>query len=184
MPFITEELWQHLADRREGESIMYAPTPAAGVASAEALEPVEAAKEIVNSVRNIRASKGISPRQALTLNIVGSWPEERDAVIMKLAGVEAINRGCPSDPAAASFMAGSTEVCIPLTDAVDTEAELARLRKDLAYYEGFRDSVMRKLGNERFVAKAPEAVVAAERRKLADAEAKIDTLTKSIAALS
>ena len=183
MPFITEELWQHLADRREGESIMYAPTPAAGHTDAEALATVEAAKEIVNGVRNIRASKGISPRQALTLNVVGTWPAERDAVICKLAGVEAINHNAESDPAAASFMAGAIEVCVPLTDAVDTEAELARLRKDLDYYKGFRESVMKKLSNERFVGKAPAAVVEGERRKLADADAKIETLTRSIEAL-
>ena len=183
MPFITEELWQHLADRREGESIMYAPTPAAGHTDAEALATVEAAKEIVNGVRNIRASKGISPRQALTLNVVGTWPAERDAVICKLAGVEAINHNAESDPAAASFMAGAIEVCVPLTDAVDTEAELARLHKDLDYYKGFRESVMKKLSNERFVGKAPAAVVEGERRKLADADAKIETLTRSIEAL-
>lgn len=184
MPFITEELWQHLAERREGESIMYAPTPAAGAVDAEAMAAVEESKEIVNGVRNVRASKGISPRQALTLNIVGSWPASRDAVIAKLAGVDTINHNRPSDPAAASFMAGSIEVCIPLTDAVDTEAELARLKKDLDYFTGFRNSVMKKLSNERFVAKAPEAVVEGERRKLADAEAKIATLTRSIEALS
>ena len=135
-------------------------------------------------MRNIRASKGISPRQALTLNVVGSWPVERDAVIAKLAGVDAINHNAASDPAAASFMAGSTEVCVPLTDAVDTEAELARLRKDLDYYTGFRASVMKKLSNERFVANAPAAVVDGERRKLADADAKIETLTRSIEALA
>ncbi|MCI9042493.1 MAG: valine--tRNA ligase [Muribaculaceae bacterium] len=184
MPFITEELWQHLTERREGESIMYAPTPQAGAVDESALLTVEAAKEIVNGVRNIRASKGISPRQALTLNVVGSWPVERDAVIAKLAGVDAINHNAASDPAAASFMAGSTEVCVPLTDAVDTEAELARLRKDLDYYTGFRASVMKKLSNERFVANAPAAVVDGERRKLADADAKIETLTRSIEALA
>ncbi len=184
MPFITEELWQHLTERREGESIMYAPTPQAGAVDESALLTVEAAKEIVNGVRNIRASKGISPRQALTLNVVGSWPVERDAVIVKLAGVDAINHNAASDPAAASFMAGSTEVCVPLTDAVDTEAELARLRKDLDYYTGFRASVMKKLSNERFVANAPAAVVDGERRKLADADAKIETLTRSIEALA
>lgn len=184
MPFITEELWQHLTDRREGESIMYAPTPAAGEVDTVALGIVEGAKEIVNGVRNVRASKGISPKQLLTLNVVGTWPAEQDAVIAKLAGVGAINHNQPSDPAAASFMAGAVEVCVPLTDAVDTEAELGRLRKDLEYYQGFRESVLKKLGNERFVSKAPAAVVDGERRKLADAEAKIETLSRSIEALS
>lgn len=184
MPFITEELWQHLTERREGESIMYAPTPAAGEVDTVALGIVEGAKEIVNGVRNVRASKGISPKQLLTLNVVGTWPAEQDAVIAKLAGVGAINHNQPSDPAAASFMAGAVEVCVPLTDAVDTEAELGRLRKDLEYYQGFRESVLKKLGNERFVSKAPAAVVDGERRKLADAEAKIETLTRSIEALS
>jgi len=184
MPFITEELWQHLTERREGESIMYAPTPAAGEVDTVALGIVEGAKEIVNGVRNVRASKGISPKQLLTLNVVGTWPAEQDAVIAKLAGVGAINHNQPSDPAAASFMAGAVEVCVPLTDAVDTEAELGRLRKDLEYYQGFRESVLKKLGNERFVSKAPAAVVDGERRKLADAEAKIETLSRSIEALS
>ena len=184
MPFITEELWQHLTERREGESIMYAPTPAAGEVDTVALGIVEGAKEIVNGVRNVRASKGISPKQLLVLNVVGTWPVEQDAVIAKLAGVGEINHNQPSDPAAASFMAGAVEVCVPLTDAVDTEAELGRLRKDLEYYQGFRESVLKKLGNERFVSKAPAAVVDGERRKLADAEAKIETLTRSIEALS
>ncbi|MCM1029686.1 MAG: valine--tRNA ligase [Pseudoflavonifractor sp.] len=183
MPFITEELWQHLADRREGESIMYASTPAATTPSEADMAIVEEAKEIVNGVRNVRASKGLSPRLGLTLNVVGSWPKERDAVIKKLAGVDEINHNMESDPAAASFMVGSTEVCIPLGGAIDTEAELARLTKDLDYYKGFRQSVMKKLSNERFVAKAPESVVSAERQKLADAEAKIETLSRSIEAL-
>ena len=184
MPFITEELWQHIADRREGESIMYAPTPEGGVVNHEILDMVEHTKEVVNGCRNVRASKNIPNKEAMIINVIGSWDVRQDSLIGKLANVTAINHNAEKDAAAATFMVGTTEVNVPLMANIDVDAELAKLRKDLDYYEGFRNSVMKKLGNERFVANAPATVVEGERRKLADAETKIASLSAAIVALT
>lgn len=183
MPFITEELWQHIAERREGESIMYAPTPAAGEVDEEVLKSMEHLKEVVNGVRNVRAVKNIPNKESLTVNVIGEWDKAEDAAIMKLANVGEVNHNAEKDPAAATFMVGRTEVNVPLLSSIDVEAEIAKLQKDKEYYEGFKASVMKKLSNERFVANAPAAVVEGERRKLADAEAKIENLAAAIAAL-
>ncbi len=183
MPFITEELWQHLSERRDGESIMYAAIPKGAPACAATLAEMERAKEIVNGVRGVRASKNISPREALELNVVGEEPLEVAAVVKKLANLSAYNRVEAKDPAAASFLVGTTEYNIPLTGNIDIEAETARLTKELDYLKGFLASVMKKLGNERFVGNAPAAVVEAERHKQADAEAKIATIEATLKAL-
>lgn len=183
MPFITEELWQHIAERREGESIMYAPTPTAGEVDAALLHIMEQVKEAVNGIRNVRAEKNIPNKETLVLNIIGTWSKERDAVITKLGNLESINHNAEKDPTAATFMVGTTEINIPLANNIDIEAELAKLQKDLDYYTGFKSSVEKKLNNERFVANAPAAVVDGERKKLADADAKIANLTQAIAAL-
>lgn len=183
MPFITEELWQHIAQRREGESIMYAPTPEASAIDADIITLMDHAKEVVNGIRNVRALKNIPNKEALTVNVIGSWDKAQDAVICKLANAEAVNHNAEKDPAAATFIVGVTEVNVPLTGSIDVEAELAKLRKDLEYMEGFKASVMKKLSNERFVNNAPAAVVEGERRKLADAEAKIENISNAIKAL-
>lgn len=184
MPFITEELWQHLTERAEGESIMYAPTPQVTIPDEEVLAMIEHAKEVVNGVRNVRAEKNIPNKQTLVINVLGTWNTREDSVIAKLTNASTINHSATKDPAAAAFMVGTTEVNIPLADNIDVEAELARLNKDLEYYRGFKASVEKKLSNERFVANAPAQVVDAERRKLADADAKIENLTQAFAALS
>ncbi len=145
---------------------------------------MEHVKEVVNGLRNVRAVKNIPNKDTLTVNVIGTWDKAEDAVIMKLANASAINHNAEKDPAAATFMVGTTEVNVPLSDNIDVEAELAKLRRDLDYYQGFRTSVMKKLSNERFVANAPAAVVDGERRKLADADAKIANLTAAIEALS
>jgi len=184
MPFITEELWQHIAQRHPGESIMYAPTPEAGSVDSDILELIQHAQDVVNGVRNVRAVKNIPNKESLTVNILGSWNPAQDAVIRKLANVKEINHNASKDAAAASFIVGVTEINVPLADNIDKDAELAKLRKDLDYYEGFKASVLKKLSNERFVNKAPSNVVDAERKKLEDAEAKIQNLNNAIAALS
>ncbi len=184
MPFITEELWQHLEDRKDGESIMYAPMPHAGEINKTILDNMEIAKEIVNGVRGVRASKQISPREALTLNVISTEFKVPDTdVVKKLANLEAINNVDSSDPAAALFMVGTTEYNVPLTQSIDVEAERARIEKDINYYEGFLASVLKKLSNERFVSNAPAAVVDGERRKQADAEARLKTLRANLEAL-
>ena len=184
MPFITEELWQHLAERTDGESIMYAETPKASEINENILMMMEHAKEVVNGLRNVRAVKNIPNKDTLTVNVIGSWDQAEDCIIKKLANVSNVNHNAEKDPAAATFMVGTTEVNVPLSENIDIEAELAKLRKDLDYYQGFRSSVMKKLSNERFVANAPAAVVEGERNKLADADTKIANLTAAIDALT
>lgn len=184
MPFITEELWQHIAERRDGESIMYAPTPKAMEIDVEVLAMIEHAKEVVNGLRNVRAVKNIPNKDTIKVNVIGSWDKSQDVVIAKLTNAVAINHNAEKDPSAATFMVGTTEINVPLADNIDVEAELAKLRKDLDYYQGFRTSVMKKLGNERFVTNAPAAVVESERHKLSDAETKIANLTAAIETLT
>ncbi len=184
MPFITEELWQHIDARADGESIMYAPTPAAGTVDSEILGMMEHVKEVSAGLRNVRAVKNIPNKDEITVNIIGTWPAEEDCLIKKLCNTGAINHNAEKDSAAATFMVGATEVNVPLVGNIDVEAELVKLRKELDYYTGFRNSVMKKLSNERFVSNAPAAVVDAERKKQADAEAKIAGLEAAIAALS
>lgn len=183
MPFITEELWQHISQRRPGESIMYASTPEAGPIDEEILALVQHAQEVVNGVRNVRAVKNIPNKEPLTVNVLGSWDTAQDSIICKLANIKAVNHNAEKDAAAATFIVGITEVNIPLTDSIDKEAELQKLKKDLTYYEGFKASVLKKLSNERFVNNAPAPVVEAERKKLSDAEAKIENITNAITAL-
>lgn len=183
MPFITEELWQHLQERKPGDSIMYAQLPVAGEVNAATLEAMAHAKEVIVGVRGVRAAKNISPREALVLNVIGAWDDALDAVVKKLGNLSEINPGAEKDAAAATFMVGTTEFNVPLTNNIDVDAELARLNKELDYYRGFLASVMKKLGNERFVNNAPESVVAAERNKQKDAESKIATIEASIKAL-
>lgn len=184
MPFITEELWQNLAERREGESIMYAAEPRGQEPDAGILEKMETVKAIVNGVRGVRAKRNIAPKEALELHVVGDqttpWPE----LIGKLGNVSAIANVGEADATAAKFIAGTTTYEVPLADMIDTEAERAKLAKEIDYLKGFKASIEKKLSNERFVAKAPAAVVEGERKKLADAEAKIARLTDSLQALS
>lgn len=182
MPFITEELWQHLSERREGESIMYALMPAAQETDDRVLADMEIAKEIVNGVRGVRASRNIPNRDKLTLNVVNSGIPDKE-VIVRLAGLDSIGNVTEKDPAAASFMVGTTEFNVPLSNNIDVEAEIAKLTKELDYLEGFKASVNKKLMNERFVNNAPAAVVEGERKKLADAETKIASITATLAAL-
>ena len=182
MPFISEELWQHLAERRDGESIMYASMPVAGEIVPAILADMETVKEVVNGVRGVRASRNIPNRDRLTLNVINA-DIPGSPVIIRLAGLDEIVKVSEKDPAAASFMVGTTEFNVPLSNNIDVEAEIAKLTKELEYLEGFKASVNKKLSNERFVSNAPAAVVEGERKKLADAETKIAALTASIAAL-
>ncbi len=182
MPFITEELWQHLGDRREGESIMYASMPAAGEIDTDLLATMETAKEIVNGVRGVRAQRNIPNREALSLHAIGS-EIPLSPVVAKLALLGETATVSEKDPAAASFLVGTTEFNVPLLSSIDVEAEKAKLEKDIKYYEGFKTSVEKKLSNERFVSNAPAAVVEAERKKLADAETKLAALRANLEAL-
>ena len=184
MPFITEELWQHIDERKDGESIMYAPiNQAPAEADTDLLKAMDEAKSIISGVRNVRLSKNIPQKQPMNLMIVGKWTNPFKSIVEKLGGLESITDADAKDPAAASFMVGTTEYCVPLEGAINVEEEIKKLQAELDYAIGFLKSVEKKLSNERFVTNAPEAVVAAERKKQADAQSKIKTLEESIAAL-
>ncbi|MBR1543777.1 MAG: valine--tRNA ligase [Muribaculaceae bacterium] len=183
MPFITEELWQHISERADGESIMYAQIPEAGGTDAELLRQMEDLKGIVSGVRNIRTAKNIANKEALTLQVVGKMSNQLGDILSKVANVSEISEVESKDPTAASFLVGTTEYAVPLQGSINVEEEIAKLQKELDYYRGFLASVEKKLSNERFVANAPAAVVDGERKKKADAESKIATLTESIEAL-
>ena len=186
MPFITEELWQHLAERRDGESIMYATLPETGSADSDVLSLMEHAKNVVNGVRGVRAKKQIAPKQPLELRVINAiLTADETEVIKKLANISSIASVAEKDAAAAPFMVDSMEFEVPMSaESVDVEAELAKLTKDLAYEQGFLASVEKKLANERFVSGAPAAVVDAERRKQSSCQARIAALEASIKALT
>ena len=183
MPFITEELWQHLYERKEGESIMYARMPEAHPVDDTIIDRFETTKQIVAGVRTIRLQKGIANKEPLTLQIIGAHDHANDCILTKMTNLEAIEAIDEKDPAAASFRVHATEYAIPLGNNIDVEAELKKLEGELQHAQGFLKTVMGKLNNERFVQNAPEAVVALERKKKADAEEKIKSLEESIATL-
>ena len=186
MPFITEELWQHLYDRKDGESIMRdkLDIPAPSAADDELATQIEHVKQIVAGVRNVRSSKNIAPKEQLELQVVGQHAfESFNAVIMKMANLSAIQSVSEKDTTASAFMVGTYEYAVPLGSLIDVDAEIQKMQAQLQHLEGFLQGVLKKLSNERFVANAPEAVVAMERKKQSDAEEKIAALKESIAAL-
>ena len=186
MPFITEELWQHLADRKEGESIMVSPQQIAAPqeGDAELLAAMAQAASVVTNVRAVRNSKNISPREVLHLQVVGTNPiAAMDAIVCKMAGVDAVEVVAAKSEGASAFMVGTTEYAVPLGDLIDVEAEIAKAEAELKHLEGFLAGVEKKLSNERFGANAPVAVVELERKKQSDAQSKIATLRETLAAL-
>jgi valyl-tRNA synthetase len=180
MPFITEELWQHLDERKDGESIMYALIPEPEQADQALLKAMADVKEIVGGVRNVRKQKNLPNKEQLTLQAVGGLNNPFEAIITKLAGLEKIEAVTEKDATAAAFMVGTAEFAVPLAGSIDVEEEIKKLEADLEYTRGFLASVDKKLSNERFVANAPEAVVANERKKKADAESKIATMEQAL----
>lgn len=183
MPFITEELWQHITERRDGESIMLAQLPKGGKVDRKLLDEMNEAKEIISGVRSVRLSKNVPNKSALKLLIVGKWTNPFKTVVEKLANLESIGETATKDATAATFMVGTTEYEVPLEGNIDVAQELKKLEAELEYQQGFLKSVEKKLSNEKFVAHAPEAVVNNERKKQADALSKIKTLQESIDAL-
>ena len=185
MPFVTEEIWQDLAPRAKGESIMYAPAPAVEQWDEALLTRFEFVKEAITDIRNVRKQKNIAQKQPLTLKVIvdENYPAAYAPVIVKMGNISAIETVTEKDPAAAAFIVKTTQYFVPLGDNIDREAETKRLTADLEYLEGFLASVMKKLSNERFVNSAPEKVVANERAKKADAEAKIAAIREQLAAL-
>jgi valyl-tRNA synthetase len=192
MPFITEELWQHIADRKDGEALMLdvfkldAPTEA----DEKIMAQFEEAKQIISGVRGVRQSKNIGPREPLTLEVVASADEKVitkcpaiGPIIKKMAGLEGISYVEQKGEGSSAFMIGTREYAVPLGNLIDVEAELEKAEAQLKHLQGFLMGVRKKLSNERFVANAPEAVVALERKKESDSLEKIAALEQTIAEL-
>ncbi len=183
MPFVTEEIWHALAERPEGASIMVQHMPHSVFYDQRMLDDFEMAREIIAGVRNLRNSKGLSPKEVLDLYIKGNCPAMYNGIICKLGSVGKIESVTDKVEGVLSFMVGTTECFVPVSQNIDKEAELKKLNEELKYAEGFLATVMKKLGNEKFVNGAPEKVVAVERQKKADAESKIAALKAQIEAL-
>ena len=183
MPFITEELWQALEPRKEGESLMVSLMPEVAPVDNAYLEDFEIVKEIVGGVRTIRLQKNIPNKEVLELQVLGEHNDHFNAVIVKMCNLSSVV--CTEEKAAgsASFLVRTTEYAVPLGNMINVEEELAKLQDELEYQQGFLASVMKKLSNESFVSKAPAKVIEMERKKQADAESKIKSIEESIAAL-
>ncbi|MBR3496161.1 MAG: valine--tRNA ligase [Prevotella sp.] len=183
MPFITEELWQHLYDRKEGDSIMRdkLEIPAPTEADDQLVAQIESVKQIISGVRAIRNSKNIAQKDPLTLSMVSANHFEIfNKVIMKMANLSAIEVVDEKAADASAFMVGTDEFAVPLGNLIDVTAEIEKQEAQLKHLEGFLAGVLKKLSNERFVQNAPEAVVALERKKQSDAEEKIAALKESL----
>ena len=187
MPFVTEEIWQDLRSEEDVCSIVIARQPEAERKANEAvLARFALAEEVITAIRNIRKQKNIAQKEALALNYIAdeNFPQEYASVIAKMGNLTAINAVEEKDATAAAFIVKTTQYFVPMEGNIDKEEELKKLGEELEYLEGFLASVMKKLSNERFVSSAPEKVVANERAKQSDAEAKIAAIKEQIAALS
>jgi len=185
-PFITEEIWQMLSERKPGESIMICQLPKVQSYNSELLASFEDVKEAISGIRKIRTDKNIPNKDSLELKIQQGdkgFEESLNSVVVKLANLSTLEMVTEEVQGAASFRVKSTNYYIPMEDFIDVEEELKKLETELKYAQGFLNSVLKKLSNERFVTSAPEAVVALEKAKQADAEAKIKVLEERILAM-
>jgi len=183
MPFITEEIWQIIADRKDGDSIMVSLLPAAGKFNRDLLKRFDSTRETVSSVRAIRKERNIPNKEEIRLVIrsdEGDYKSEFLPVLVKLCNLSGVTFTDEKPEGSVSFMVGTTEFSIPLNGKIDAEAETAKIRSELSYHNGFLSSVMKKLDNERFVNNAPANVIELERKKKADAESKIRSLEKRL----
>lgn len=180
MPFITEELWQALKERQEGESLMVTLIPEAGSVDNAFLARFAQTQEIISAIRNIRTSKNLSPREELVLEVALSYADDMDAVLMKLANLTEIRRSEEKSEGSISFVIGTDEFAVPMANLINAEEEIKKLEEDLEYQKKFLLGVEKKLSNENFVARAPEQVIALERKKKADAESRIQTIEQSL----
>jgi valyl-tRNA synthetase len=185
MPFVTEEIWQDLAPRAAGESIMVSAMPKAEATDEALLARFALLQEAVSAIRNVRKQKNMPQKEAVELKVVvdENYPKEFEAVLVKMGNLKAVTPVTEKNPTDAGFIVKTTQYFIPMGDNVNVEEEIAKLEKNLAYFEGFLASVMKKLSNERFVSSAPAQVVANERAKQSDAEAKIAAIKEQLAAL-
>lgn len=186
MPFITEELWQHIYERKEGESIMRdcLSIPASTKEDENLVADIENVKQIISNIRTIRNQKNISPKEELELQAIGENKYAAyDDITIKMANLKSINIAEGKSADTIQFMVGTDEYAVPVGDLIDVEAEIEKQEAQLKHLEGFLAGVMKKLSNEKFVAHAPEAVVALERKKQHDSEEKIAMLKESLAKL-
>ncbi len=185
MPFLTEEVWQHIAERTPEEALIIAEWPKVGAIDTNLIDGFEFADNVISGIRTIRKEKNIPMKDALEVSVMNEQktPKDWDAVIQKLTNVSEISYVDKAVEGALSFRVKANEYFIPISGAIDVEAEIAKIQEELKYTKGFLTSVQKKLSNERFVNNAPEQVIAVERKKQADAEAKIETLEKSLASL-
>ena len=187
MPFISEEIWHHLKERNEEESIMTEEMPEAKSYDDDILKSFETEEEVIIAIRNLRKDKNITFKETIELFVKKNYKEEPDhtfdSVISKLCNISSISYVDEKVEGAASFIVKSTEFYVPLSGSVDVEAEIKKLKAELEYLKGFLNSVMKKLGNERFVNNAPAAVVEKEKIKMADAEGKIKVIEEQIKGL-
>jgi len=183
MPFITEELWQALEKRKSGESIMISSIPQAKSVNEKIIADFENTTEIIAGIRSVRLQKNIPNKETLNLQIIGKHKADFDTVISKLCNLNGIEQTNEKPSGAVSFLVGTTEYSIPLENLINVEEEIKKMEEEIVYYEGFLNSVRKKLGNEKFVANAKAEIVEAERKKEADAESKIASLKESIEAL-
>ncbi|WP_273413989.1 valine--tRNA ligase [Prevotella aurantiaca] len=183
MPFITEELWQHIYNRNEGESIMLEKLELALPTNEEKtlIAEIENMKQIVGGIRTVRNQKNIAPKVLLSLEVVGKNNYEAyNCVIAKMGNLESINVVNEKSSDASGFMVGTDGFAVPLGNLIDVKAEIEKLEKELAHLEGFLKGIKAKLSNDNFVAHAPEAVIAKERKKRSDSEEKIETIKANI----
>ncbi|GAB1415578.1 valine--tRNA ligase [Paludibacter sp.] len=183
MPFITEELWQAIKDRKEGESIMVTLLPEMEQFNETTVNHFEKVKDIIAGVRTIKLQKNIPNKEKLSLQIIGEHDSSFDSIITKLCNLTAIEKAATKSASAVSFLVGTTEYAVPLANLINVEEEIAKMEAEIEYLEGFIDSVMKKLGNEKFVANAKPEIVENERKKRADAESKIVSLKEATAGL-
>ncbi len=185
MPFLTEEIWQHIAERSPEEALVVAQWPKSNTVNEGLIEGFDFAADVIAGVRTIRKEKNIPMKESLELSVLneGQIANDWDVIISKLTNVSNISyRESPLD-GALTFRVKSNEYFIPMSGAIDIDAEIKKIHEELKYTKGFLISVQKKLSNERFVSNAPEQVIALERQKEADAVAKIETLEKSLASL-
>jgi valyl-tRNA synthetase len=186
VPFISEEIWQDLRPRTKDEALIIAQWPKATAYDAQVIADFDLAAEVVSGIRTLRKNKNIPFKESITLTVnnAENFSKNFDAAIAKLGHVSEINYSDQAADGTMSFRVKSNEYFVPFSGAIDMDAERSKIQEELNYTRGFLKSVQGKLGNDRFVSGAPEAVVAAERKKAADALAKIETLEASLAALN
>ncbi len=186
MPFVTEELWQHISERTEGQSVMLSLMEEHKPWDEKMLAEVDLAREVVSGIRNIRAQRNIPNKEKVALEVIAdeNYYPAYNCLVEKMAGLSTITEVGEKNPTAAAFIVKTTQYFVPMSENINVEEELAKMNKELAYFEGFLKTVLGKLSNERFVSGAPAAVVENERNKQRDAEAKIAALKERIAALT